>query len=114
MASEAAPEACARALLAIEETTMKRDEEIVLLGYEPVVLSYRSKPDLMAISCKLIERIPGEDKTRRTDKRVRLGLTIRDAMKLLRLLQNLQKDLDLPPAAGQSTKMVIPPKGQRH
>ena len=113
MARKAAPKACARALLAIEETAMSRDTEIVLLGYEPEVLSYQSKPDLMAICCKLIERVPGEKKIRRTDKRVRLGLTTRDAMKLLRLLQSLQSDLGLN-VQGKPTKTVIPPKGQQH
>lgn len=110
MAREATPKAEARALLAIEEAAMSNETK--LLGYEPEVLSFPSKPDLMAIRCRLIEMTPTG--TRRTDKCVQLHLRTRDAMKLLRLLQNLQKDLNLPPASGQSTKMVIPPKGHQH
>jgi hypothetical protein len=101
------PKTGARALLAIEETNMS-DKELRLLGYEPEILSFQSKPDLMAIRCKLIEGTPTG--TRRTDKRVQLGLTTRDAMKLLLLLQNLRDDLKLR-VEGKPTKTVIPPKG---
>jgi hypothetical protein len=92
---------------------MKR-EDIALLGYDPAVVSYPNKPDLIGIYCKLIEPIPGEKKARRTDKLLRLGLTIQDAMKLLRLLQRLQNDLGLSPEDRPSTTVVIPPKGRRH
>jgi hypothetical protein len=83
--------------------------EIDVTGYRPNLSVSRDRK-LFVIECELVNHLP--EGPQQSGKCIHLGLTVDDAMRLLSLLQEAQRKLNL--LAPQATMTVVPPAKDRN
>jgi hypothetical protein len=107
----AAPKAKTRALLAIEETAMTPDIAIALLACDPRIIEPHDTPNSVTLRFQIVDQTPNGPQ--RSGKYAHLGVTIRDAMKLLVYLQTLAAQRKLRVEA-ETVVIEVPPAKDRN
>ena len=79
--------------------------EIDISGYAPNLVVNRARTQIL-IDCEMVEHTA--EGPRRSGKRIHLGLTIDDAMRLLALLKDAQRRLELPDYPLSPTMTEVP------
>lgn len=80
-------------------------------GHQPEII-VPTPPTMVILRCEIPENLPGD--LQQNGKYVHLRLTTGDAMHLLQILKNVQKELGLPDAPGHATVIHIPPAKDRN
>jgi hypothetical protein len=86
-------------------------ETIDLLGVNPTLSVLPSRQQVI-IGCRLVER--SADGPRISEKTIRLGITMADAMQLLALLSNVQQRLGIQGPDDQQIVVEAPPAKDRN
>lgn len=88
------------------------DEDIHLIGSHPAVLVTKSDPSTPIIHCEKVDQTA--EGPRPTGTNIHLALTLRDAVRLLKALQNAQKVHGWPDHLDEPIPTHVPPEPQRH
>lgn len=87
-------------------------DDIQLAGYYPQVLIPDNKPDVAIIHLEKVDQTP--EGPQRSGRYIHLAVTAQDAMRLLTVLQNVQKEQGWPDCPHRPTVTHVPPEQDRH